>query len=108
MLSRFERDVKAIEVLLRTAEQHFHLWDGALRQENQSQPMSSYRAMVCLLAADAGYPYAIIGAALYRDPSTARSGRNKAAERCASEDRWWLENKGTLFDLWEDALGRSD
>lgn len=105
MTSRFERDVRAIEVLLRIAEQHFHLHEGGLRQENKSQPVASYRGMVCLLAADAGYPFHVIANAIYRDPGTVRSSRNKAAERCASGDRWWLENKATLVDLWEDALG---
>lgn len=105
MSSRFAREVEALEALLTVAEQRFHLWQGALRSDEKYHPLVNYRMLVCLVAADAGYDYNRIASVLYRDPTSVRYARNKAAQHVVSEQRWWLENKAVLIDLWEDALG---
>jgi hypothetical protein len=102
--TRFARDVEALETLLRVAEERFGLWEGALRSEDQHQPVTSYRNLVSFIAREAGYSYTLIADVLYHDHTTARYQRNRAADAVDRKHRWWTDNLVALRAAWSEAL----
>lgn len=92
-----------LKTLIHAAAEMFRVGVRDITGSDISQPVTSYRHLVWLVAREAGYSTGEISRHFAKHATSVHQGSANARERVDRGHAWWTDAKADLVDAWDEA-----